>query len=95
MSKTLTIELPDEVYDIIQKMAAQTGRSVEELALEWITRYGPRKRPPLSEEERAAALARLRKYSGAVSSGDPHSADNERIDADLAREYDNNHEDGG
>lgn len=28
-----------------------------------------------------------------MDSGDPNSADNERIDADLAREYGNDHED--
>ena len=32
---------------------------------------------------------------GAVSSGDPNSSDNERIDADLSREYANDHEDEG
>jgi hypothetical protein len=33
-----------------------------------------------------------RRYAGAIHSGDPHSADNDRIDADLAREYLNTHE---
>ena len=46
----------------------------------------------LNAEERAQAKARLKRFAGAVNSGDPHSADNERIDADLAREYANTHE---
>ena len=29
---------------------------------------------------------------GSYSSGDPHSADNDRIDADLAHEYGSDHE---
>lgn len=46
----------------------------------------------LSEEESAQAKARLKRFAGAVNSGDPHSAENERIDADLAREYADAHE---
>jgi hypothetical protein len=42
---------------------------------------------PLSEEQRKTALAKLLRHAGAVSSGNPCSADNEQIDADLAREY--------
>jgi len=34
---------------------------------------------------------RLRRCFGTWRSGDPHSADNDRIDADLAREYAKNH----
>jgi hypothetical protein len=44
-------------------------------------------RRQLSEGEREEALAKLLRYAGAVSSGNPRSADNEQIDADLAREY--------
>lgn len=33
-----------------------------------------------------------RRFFGAWDSGDEHSADNERIDADLAREYGGTHE---
>lgn len=35
---------------------------------------------------------RLRRHFGVWRSGDPHSADNERIDADLARAYADAHE---
>lgn len=34
----------------------------------------------------------LTKYLGIFDSGDPRSADNEKIDADLAREYADDHE---
>jgi hypothetical protein len=44
-------------------------------------------RQALSEDQRKAALDDLLRHAGAVSSGGPRSADNEQIDADLAREY--------
>ena len=44
-------------------------------------------RQALSEDQRKAALDELLRHAGAVSSGNPRSADNEQIDADLAREY--------
>ena len=34
----------------------------------------------------------VRSFFGVWDSGDPHSANNERIDADLAREYASSHE---
>ena len=60
--------------------------------LEFLLRYGPKPCPPLAEEERQAARERLLRFAGAVNSGDPRSADNDRIDADLAREYNNTHQ---
>ena len=42
---------------------------------------------PLSEEENRLAEERFARWIGAVNSGNPNSADNEQIDADLAREY--------
>ncbi len=38
-------------------------------------------------EEKCLAEERFARWIGAWDSGDPNSADNERIDADLAREY--------
>ena len=43
--------------------------------------------PLLTEEDARLAEARFARWLGAVNSGNPHSADNEQIDADLAREY--------
>jgi hypothetical protein len=37
--------------------------------------------------ESSEAPGSLRNFAGAIHSGDARSADNERIDADLAREY--------
>jgi hypothetical protein len=50
-------------------------------------------RKPLSEEEKRLAEERFARWIGAVNSGNPNSADNEQIDADLAREYGATHDD--
>ena len=42
---------------------------------------------PQPAEQRREGRGSLRKYFGSVSSGNPDSADNDQIDADLAREY--------
>jgi predicted transcriptional regulator len=38
MPKTLTIELPDEAYDALQKLSQEFGISAEQLASEWLTK---------------------------------------------------------
>ena len=94
MSNTLTFEIIDEIYVGLERIAAEEGRPVEAVALEWRARHPPKHRPQPSEQELKAARERLRRHAGAVNSGDPRSADNERIDEDLAREYGSSHEDG-
>ena len=37
MPKSLTIELPDEVYAVLEELAAEEGKSVQELGGEWLT----------------------------------------------------------
>ncbi len=49
--------------------------------------------PLLSEAEKQLAEERFARWIGSVSSGDVRSADNERIDADLARAYATTHDD--
>ena len=90
--KTLTFEVSDELYRAFEQMAAKYGRAVEAVALEWLAEDAARKRPPLPEAERRKAREGLRRFCGAANSGDPRSADNDRIDADLAREYENTHD---
>ena len=90
--KTLTIQVPDEVYEACEREAAITGRSVEQCVMEFLLKYGPRPQPKLSEEERRAAMERLMRHAGAQSLGRPTGAHNECIDADLAREYASTHE---
>jgi len=90
--KTIILQVPEEVYEVCQQIMAKCGRTVEECVMEFLLKYGPKPRLKLTEEEDQAAWERLLRHFGAVNSGDPHSADNERIDADLAREYGNIHE---
>jgi hypothetical protein len=91
----LTFQVSDEVYEACQQIATQYGRTEEEVVLEWLAKRAKKKRPKLTEEESRAAWERLLRHAGAVSSGDPRSADNDRIDADLAREYGSSHEEEG
>lgn len=90
MGRQLILELPDELYEPLAKAATSVGKPLDE----WIlARLRPlAQRPVLSEEEKEAAMAELMAFAGCVNSGDPNAADNERIDADLAREYGNTHE---
>jgi hypothetical protein len=136
MSKTLTLELPDEIYDaveqaaeasgkrpaewvairvsqllsawengqevpqplpeidhLLRQVAAEWSRPLEEVRAEWNASVQPKPRPPVAEEEgRRIAREQLRRFAGALNSCDPHSGDNDRIDADLAREYGTAHE---
>lgn len=86
MEHQLTITLPDEVFQPLVEVALRQGRTLEELAAE---RLASTVTPRKTSDAVAARLAeeRFARHIGAFDSGDPHSADNERIDADLAREY--------
>ncbi len=86
MGKSVTIELPDDVYAALHEIEASTGRPMVELASEWVLRYSPRPQGRNSGSDKPQQH-QLHKYAGAANSGDPHSGDNDRIDADLAREY--------
>jgi len=48
---------------------------------------------PVSDEENRAAEERFAHWIGSVDSGNPNSANNEQIDADLAWEYGATHND--
>ena len=85
MAQHLTIELPDDAYEMLKKVAEQAGMTPEEWALR-------RLRPmTLTREERAAALARLLDYAGKLDG--PSNLDNQIVDTDLANEYEATHED--
>jgi len=94
MSKTVTVKLSDEVYDTLLAMSKESGTPLEVLALRWITKYGPKPVPQRTEQERLAARRSLLEWAGRGKGGDPNGSDNARIDADLAKEYQDNHESG-
>ena len=84
MSQKITITLPNEIYQPLAEAASQEGRTVEELAVTRLARTVTlRSAPPASSVDRK----RVVDFIGAWDSGDSNSADNERIDVDLAREY--------
>lgn len=99
MSQTLTLELSDEVYTVIRGHAETAGTS----PAHWIAtaleqQYGGvRAREGASvqrtEAEKQAARERFERHFGEVDLGYATGADNEQIDADLAREYAATHED--
>jgi len=44
MKQTLTLEIPEDIYQALQKEAAKTGKSLEQLALEWLSQHARRGR---------------------------------------------------
>jgi hypothetical protein len=89
--KSLTFQVPEELWDTFEEIAAREGQSAEAVMLEWLTKHAPKRRN-LTPEEAERARQQFRRWFGSVASGNPRSADNEQIDADLAREYGNSHE---
>jgi len=93
MSQTLAIVVSDEAYRAIRHEARTVGTTTEQVAassLEQLFRQRVDLRTP---EEKAAARLRFEQHLGEIRSGRPTGADNESIDAELAREYADNHED--
>ena len=83
MSKTLTIELPDEIFDAITRKAALTGCGVEATTVQILQSQTIGSTHERSDHDRQPARENLKQYAGAITSGDPNGADNDRIDADL------------
>ena len=98
MSQTLILELSDEVYTTIQRQAESAGTSPTHwLATTLEQQYGPRHtgqsvRQFRTTAEQHAARVRFEQHFGEVDLPDTTRADNEHIDADLAREYSDTHE---
>lgn len=83
---TVTYELPEEICLVLEQRAAAEGRRLEDVVAEHVARCQPR-RPGMTPEENQRRTAAFERHFGAWDSGDERSSDNERIDADLAREY--------
>jgi hypothetical protein len=86
MTHQLTLELDDEVFQPLARAAQQAGQTLEQWATAQLRSSAE------SSTRHAADLARLLAHAGAADLGKPTGADNERIDADLAREYGSSHE---
>ncbi len=98
MSQTLILELSEEIYTIIQRQAEAAGTSPAHwLAKTLEQQYGPTHTRQSAgarhtAAEQQAARERFERHFGAVDLADAIGADNEQIDADLAREYADSHE---
>src|SRR4051812_40831659 len=94
---TTRVEPFSELDARVRKAADQKGMEVEPYTWMLVERtLKPVRRKPseLTPEEYDAARWRLERHFGKGHGGDPHAGDNERIDADLAKEYINSHEAG-
>jgi hypothetical protein len=91
MTRTITYEIPDEVYLTLEQVSRESGRDLKDVAVEWLASNRPVEQPALSEQERRRQMAILMSYSGCINSGNPNSGDNEAIDRDLEAEYDDAH----
>ena len=86
---TRTLELRESVYDRLVEAARVEGV----LPDAWIEAKLPASVTGRGEAaDREEARARLARFAGAFRVGHPHGADNDLIDADLAREYGDTHE---
>src|SRR5437763_535970 len=93
MTHPLTVELSEAVYAALQLHALAAAPSPAELAAAALEqRFGisdgvPRNGHPRNEAEKQAARERFERHFGVVNLGYATGADNEGIDADLARSY--------
>lgn len=98
MSQTLILELSDEIYTIIQHQAEVAGTSPAHWLATTLERQysrvqtwqsAPTQRPAAEQQ---AARERFERHFGEVDRAEATGADNEQLDADLAREYADTHE---
>ena len=92
MSQTLILELNDEVYAALWRQAEAAGTSPASLAAASLEQQFRIEGSLRNEAEKQAARERFERHFGEVNLGYPTGADNESIDADLAREYADPHE---
>ena len=90
MSQVLTLELSDTDYAEITQRAELAGITITEWAIASLKEYKQITRPKLQcEAEKQVARQRFRHHAGSINLGHATGADNESIDADLAKAYAN------
>lgn len=96
MSQELTIQLSDTAYAQLQLRAISEAKSPSELVVAAIERQLAlpcgSEPSPTTDPDNQGARGLVRKYFGTFDLGYAVGADNEAIDADLAREYGSTHE---
>ncbi len=83
---TVHFELPEELCEVLAQQAAAEGRAPEAVLAEYWARHQPR-RNHVDAQEAARRRAAFERHIGAWESAAGDSSDNEKIDRDLAAEY--------
>jgi hypothetical protein len=94
MSQALHLNVSDDLYAALENHAKAIGTSPASVALESLEHVftpGQLGRAATSPEEREEARLRFERHFGEIATSHPLGADNEAIDADLAREYADDH----
>ncbi len=86
MTHRLTVEVPEEVYEPLRRLADETGRPLDQLAVDWMRARAEELRASRADQQADEAWQALLGFAGAASLGRPTGADNDGIDADLADE---------
>jgi hypothetical protein len=87
MSQVLTLELSDQDYTLLKHQAEIAGVTITEWAIGSLTERKLTDKAKLrTEAEKDAARKRFRHHAGIISLNET-GADNESIDADLAKSY--------
>lgn len=96
MSHTLTLELDDEIYSVLERHARTHGMSVAR----WLSSALERPDGPLADlvkpdssagAKRPAAARRFEEHFGTLDLGQPTGLENASIDRDLAEAYLDSH----
>jgi hypothetical protein len=93
--ESTTADQRAESASFISQVAAGTGQTEEVILARWRDQHDASQQQRASEAERQADLDELLAFAGIIRGDDPFSSENDRIDADLAREYGAVHEDEG
>jgi len=90
MSQVLTLELSDADYASLRYRAQLSGVTIAEWAIASLKENNRLAKPKSQNEaEKQAARQRFCRHAGAINLGYATGADNESIDADLAKAYAN------
>lgn len=93
MSQTLTLELSDTVFTAIRQQAENMGIPPERLAAELLEqKFFQAVGLLIGEAEKKVARSNFERHFGTLELDSLVDVDNESIDADLALEYANLHE---
>lgn len=80
MTVAITLDVPTELYTVLRQQAESTAQTPEEWMLTNLRRQ-------LLQAQSGQPDQNLRRHFGAVNLGAATGADNDSIDADLARAY--------